>query len=238
MRGRISCAGLVFALMISPSASAAVCASGSTPRGLDASSYNGAIDWSAVQGSGRVFAYVRALDGTSTDPNFVSNFTGGKAAGLAMGAYLFFEPAQDPTAQANAFVSALATAGFASGDLIPAIDVEIAGGLSPATFAANLQTLVSALEAAYGTAPIISTSPGFWNTNVGSTAFSAEPLWVANWNVTCPTLPVGWTNWALWQFSGSDTVPGITGSTDGDYANGSLPVYTSSPVELQRFDAD
>jgi len=52
-----------------------------------------------------------------------------------------------------------------------------------------------------------------------STAFQRYPLWVASWDVPAPTLPAGWTTWALWQFTSTGTVPGITGDVDLDYAH-------------------
>ena len=34
-----------------------------------------------------------------------------------------------------------------------------------------------------------------------------------------PTLPTGWSSWALWQYSSTGTVPGISGNTDLDQLN-------------------
>jgi lysozyme len=188
------------------------------------------INWVQVAQSGLSFAYARAADGLYfPDPDFYTNYAGIKGAGMKAGAYLFYEPNQDPTAQANVLVTHLQEAGFAPGDLEPVFDVEVTDGQSPATIAANLQTSINVVQQALGTPSVIYTSWGFWNYSVNSTAFSANPLWVANWLVTCPTLPIGWSTWSIWQYNDNSTVPGITGSVDGDESNGSaLPIYPGS----------
>ena len=54
------------------------------------------------------FAIVRVSDGTGfMDPKFVTNWKAAKAAGLAVGAYQFFRPTQDATAQADLMVNQL-----------------------------------------------------------------------------------------------------------------------------------
>jgi lysozyme len=200
---------------------------GTPQQGVDVSSYDGSIDWTRVKNAGKSFGYARVGDGTGfLDPDFQTNFTGMKSAGIKPGAYLFFEPGADPVAQANALLSALTQAGFTVGDLLPAIDVEVAGGQQPALVAAHLQTMVNTIQTALGASPLIYTAAPAWNSIVGSTAFFGDPLWVANWGVSCPNLPPGWANWAIWQYRDNGSVPGITGAVDLNESNGStLPVY-------------
>jgi lysozyme len=210
-----------------------ICASGTPLQGIDVSYYQGSyfggsINWTQVAQSGLAFAYARAADGTTfLDPDFFTNYFGIKAAGMKAGAYLFFRPEQDPTAQANILVTQLQEAGFAAGDLQPVFDVEVTDGQSSTTIAANLQTSISVVQQALGATPLIYTSWGFWNYSVNSTAFSANPLWVANWFVTCPGLPNGWSTWSVWQYNDNSTVPGITVNVvDADESNGpTLPCY-------------
>jgi lysozyme len=206
--------------IVSNQSVAAVCASGTTLPGVDVSVYQGSIDWTNVKKAGIIFAYARANDGTSyTDPRFSSNWSGMKATGIIRGAYSFFEPSEDATAQANYFLSIIGT--LQPGDLPPVLDVEVTDGESAATIAAGLTNWIKTVELATGRVPVIYTAPGFWNGLIGSTDFSAYPLWAANWGVTCPTLPEGWANWAIWQYSDSGTIPGISGSVDLDEFNGS-----------------
>lgn len=177
---------------------ATVCATGGSMQGVDVSQYNGSIDWMQVAQAGISFGYARANDGTRfNDPTFQTNFADMKSAGVKRGAYLFFEPGSDPVAQADALLSSLSQAGFTSGDLIPAIDVEVTNGQSPPTIASNLQMVVNTIQAALGVSPVIYTSANYWNGSVSSTAFAGNPLWIADWLVNCPVTPEGWNTWTL-----------------------------------------
>src|SRR5258708_13402384 len=68
--------------------------------------------------------------------------------------------------------------------------------------------------------PIIYTSAGTYP--VTSAAFASYPLWVANYGATCPSMPVGWSQWEFWQTSSTGSVSGITGGVDLDEFNGTL----------------
>jgi lysozyme len=205
---------------------AVVCPSGPVLEGVDVSRYDGTIDWIQVAGSGKAFAFTEAADGsTFVDPTFDTNYAAIKAAGLVRGAYQFFEPAQDPVAQANLLLSRIGT--LQPGDLPPVLDVEITGGQSPATIAASIQTWISTIQQATGVTPMIYTAAGFWDGSVGSSAFGADPLFVANWAVTCPDLPTAWTSWQFWQYTPTGSVPGIIAAdVDLDRFNGSMSALT------------
>jgi hypothetical protein len=48
-------------------------------------------------------------------------------------------------------------------------------------------------------------------------------LWVANWGVTCPSLPAGgWSTFQMWQKADNGAVSGISGNVDLDEFNGTL----------------
>jgi lysozyme len=227
-------------------AASAVCPSGTPLQGIDVSYYQGSfyggsINWSQVAQSGRAFAYARAADGTTfVDPDFLANYAGIKAAGMKAGAYLFYRPDEDPKQQAYVLISELDQAYFAPGDLVPVLDVEVTDGVSSATIVANLQTTIATVQQSLGVTPAIYTSWGFWNGSVGSTAFGTDPLWVANWGVTCPTLPTGWSTWAVWQYNDNSTVPGITVNVvDADESPGpalplDLPIRRYFPLVLNQ----
>jgi lysozyme len=200
---------------------AAVCAGGATVQGVDVSSSAGAIDWNSVAGSGRSFAYARVSDGTTfVDPDFDQNYAGIAAAGMARGAYQFFEPAQDPVAQAKLLLQKIVLP-LQPGDLPPMLDLEVTGGQPAATIAANIESWVTTIRSSTGRSPVIYTSPFFWNSSVQATTFGTIPLWVSQTGVSCPTLPDGWTSWMIWQYSFSGSVSGITGAVDLDEFNGS-----------------
>jgi lysozyme len=199
---------------------ASVCAAGATVKGVDVSVFQDTVDWSTVKAAGIDFGIARISDGSFLDTQFDANWSGMKAQGLVRGAYQFFEPGEDPTTQANIVISAVGVLG--DGDLPVTADMEVTGGQSPGTIAANLQTWVTKVQAGTGKAPMIYTAEGYWDSDVASSAFGNLPLWAANWDVTCPTLATGWSNWKIWQYADNGTVNGIPDTVDLDEYNGDL----------------
>ena len=205
-----------------------VCAKGPTVPGIDVSYYQGNIDWAAVKKAGKVFAIARVSDGSGfIDPDFQKNWKGMKSAGLIRGVYQFFRPNQDPIAQADLLLSELkAGGGLDVADLQPVMDMEVSGGLGPAAIQANMQKWLTYVESKTGRKPIIYTA-AFMSSNVG-TGFVKYPLWVANYGVSCPTMPSNWTQWVMWQSGSTGSVAGIVGSVDVNVFNGTLS-------DLQKF---
>lgn len=78
-----------------------------------------------------------------------------------------------------------------------------------------------------GHTPVIYTSAGFWNYYVLRRSFWKNyPLWVANYGVAIPTIPVDWqgVGWKLWQYS-----------ADGNYL-GSYYGVDSRHVDVNKFN--
>jgi lysozyme len=200
---------------------APTCSQGSTPLGIDVSAFQGEVDWVQVKSSGRAFAFARVSDGTRVpDTRFAANWSAIPAAGLVRGVYQFFRASQDPTAQANLLISAIGS--LQPEDLPPVADVEVSDGVPAATLVENLATWVSVIQQATGRTPIIYTMFGFWNGLPNTGQFAAETLWVAEWGVSCPTLPATWNAWSVWQSNDAGQVPGIAGNVDLDQFNGPL----------------
>src|SRR6185437_3367405 len=104
-------------------------------KGIDVSTWNGAIDWTKVAHAGYRFAFGKATEGTAyNDKTYTTNRNGSEAAGLVFGAYHFARPAGKNLAgatasairQANHF---LAVAGPQPGELPPVLDLEATGNL-------------------------------------------------------------------------------------------------------------
>ena len=162
-----------------------VCAKGAVTKGVDVSHYDGTIDWSAAHGAGIAFAFMKATENTNfVDPQFAANWKGAGANGVIRGAYHFFRPAADATAQADYFVK---TAGIPGpGDLPLTIDLEVTDSVAAATVASGALTFLARVEQLTGKKPIVYTSASFLS-SIGSPAgFAAYTLWVANWQVSCP----------------------------------------------------
>ena len=196
-------------------------------EGVDVSEYQGTIDWTLVAQT-KTYAYARVGDGAIyTDSTFLTNYAGIRKAGMKAGAYIFFEPAQDPTLQANLLVSQLLKAGFAPGDLVPMFELEVTGGMTGSEIAASLQTAVDVVKNSLFVIPGIGSSATFLAFQNGSTAFASNPLWITYWNTNCPTVPLPWTDWTFWSYTDSGVVSGIKGGVDLGRSNGAaLPIYT------------
>jgi lysozyme len=204
-------------------AEARVCPGATIVHGIDVSEFQGTIKWASVKSAGKDFAVIRVSDGTGhLDPFFASNWKNAKAAGVAVGAYQFFRPEEDPTVQADLMLSHLSSVGYGAGDLPPVLDVEVTDGVSSATIAARVNTWLQHVKAKTGRLPSVYTSPGYWG-GIGNPTPSPLPyLWVANWGVSCPTLPPAWGRLRIWQYSDSGSVSGISGAVDLDEYNGPL----------------
>lgn len=214
------------------------CAAGTTVSGVDVSSYQGTVSFTKVKAAGRAFVFTRISDGVNTlDSTFATNWPAMKSAGLVRGAYQFFRPGQDPTAQANLVVSKLTAAGgLLPGDLPPVLDLETADGIASATVRAHALTWLQKVEAATGVKPLVYTA-AFMSDVIG-TSFGGYTLWVANYGTTCPTMPSGWTDWKFWQDTDDSTVSGISGATDTDKFNGPLADLLKLTIQAPSTSAD
>jgi lysozyme len=197
-------------------------------RGIDVSYYQPRVDWPVARAGGVAFAFARVADGsTVVDPSFGDHWAGMKAAGVIRGAYQYFRPAEDPNVQAAVFLREIqAQGGLRAGDLPPALDLEVDGGLSRDAVRARTQAWLAHVEAALGRTPIVYTSPGFWeqigaDAGAGASAFGRYPLWVAHWDVACPSLPGAWERWRFWQDGTDRTAPGVAAPVDTSWFDGS-----------------
>ncbi len=215
-----------------------VCASGATVQGIDVSSWQGAIDWGAVGRSGIGFAIVRIGDGYYRDSRFRENWDGARAAGLVRGAYQFFEPAEDPIAQADIVIAAVGRLG--PGDLPVTIDVEAPSpGVSAATYTARIHQWVDRVTAGTGRQPIIYTGRYYWDPFVASSDFRGLPLWHAQYtSASCPNINDRWSHWTFWQYTSSGSLSGIGGRIDRDVFNGSMADLRAFANSVHDDDGD
>ncbi len=203
--------------LTAPTPQALSCASGSTLTGVDVSTYQGTIDWKSVKAAGISFAFAKATESTNIiDSTFATNWAGMKAAGVVRGAYHFFDPSVDAASQAS---YCLATVGaLEAGDLPVVLDFEQLGGKAEAAAVADAVTFLAAVTAATGKRAILYMSSDFLSASYP--ALSPYVLWVANYGVTCPGLPVEWSGWDFWQHSDTGAINGISGAVDLDTFNG------------------
>src|SRR5262249_22993073 len=100
-----------------------VCAAGPILKGVDVSVYQGTVNWNAVKARGGFSGSAGGSDGlTHPDRRCAATWSGMKSAGVLRGAYKFSRPGEDPTAQADLFVSKMGPLG--EDDLPPVMDME------------------------------------------------------------------------------------------------------------------
>jgi GH25 family lysozyme M1 (1,4-beta-N-acetylmuramidase) len=204
--------------------------------GIDASQFQGTVDWQQVSDAGMEFVFQRATKGnTDADTKLTTNMAGGWAAGLLMGAYHTALPdaaTSDAVSEANWFLSK-ADPYIADGYLRPVLSVEYGSSLGKAALTQWVHDFASTVQTATGVEPIIYTNSNYATNYLDATVASYD-LWLARYNsgtvdpaVDQPQTPSGYANpygawnepiggspshgvWDFWQYSNTGTVPGIT----------------------------
>jgi GH25 family lysozyme M1 (1,4-beta-N-acetylmuramidase) len=216
--------------------------SGTLARGVDvaAAQHPGGagIDWPQVAAAGHSFAAVKATEGTYyANPWYAADTAGAAAAGLQVTGYHVAIPnVSSGAAQADYAIRHLgqAAGGQAAGGRSRPLELDVeydpyaatdhtnqCYGLSAPRLVAWIGAFTREADRLTGQAPVIYTSAAWWRACTGdSSAFSADPLWLAGYGTAGSTGPAGWAPWSYWQFTSTGTVPGIaaSGATDVSYA--------------------
>ena len=101
------------------------------------------------------------------------------------------------------------------------LDIEVPGSSAGAVIDAMKQW-IARIKSGTGRTPIIYMNYNTWSSYLGGTSdFANYPLWVANYGVSCPTMPGAWQNWAMWQYTDSGNVGGLS-PVDTNYFQGTL----------------
>lgn len=189
-------------------------------RGIDVSHYEGDILWPRVAAAGTAFAYIKATEGGDyVDDMFAANWSGAAAAGIARGAYHFYNFCRSGADQAAHFVK---TVPRERGALPMVVDLERSSDCAAmparAAFRKDLADFVSAVESAYGVPPVL-----YVNGEIYDAYFSGDDpglkLWIADPQHASPQIPGG-AAWTFWQYSWHGAVAGISSQTDLDAFSG------------------
>lgn len=196
--------------------------------GLDVSHFQGAVDWNSLAQSGYKFAFIKATEGASEiDPEFSTNWSGAKSAGLIRGAYHYYDTGSDPLDQAEHFLSTVWPNGgqplLAPGDLPPVLDFEQPNSQSSEEIINGIHRWLSLVRMKTLRIPILYTNLSSWE-YLSTPQFGNHPLWIAEYQVAAPSaLPMGWKQWCFWQFSSTGTLDEVSGPTvDIDVYQGDL----------------
>lgn len=204
-------------------------------HGIDVSAWQGAVDWNAVKGSGRLFAFAKATEGaTFVDRTFTTNRQGMAAAGMTLRGFYHFARPDRNTAAAEA-AHYLRTVGPLGPGEVPVLDLEVAPSATVGDWAAEWLALVAK---GTGRTPVLYSYQSYLY-SVPTARLTPYPLWVAAWgndDGTVPSTPPKtdrWSRWTWWQYTSKATVPGVAGRVDDNLFAGSaadLAALAGGPV--------
>jgi lysozyme len=202
--------------------------------GIDVYNGSGDIDWKLVAEDDVKFAWIKCSEGTTwKDKSRRKNFGAARKAGLIVGGYHFGRPdngpkqnMQDAINEADNFL--MANRNIKCGDLRPVLDLE-AGIKSDDSYNAEWALKwLEVVEGETGAKPIVYCAK--WAADLylrdASLEFRAAlatyPCWWASYNTGVdPKRGVTvWTEWNIWQWTGSGKTAGIKGKSDKNWMAG------------------
>ena len=185
--------------------------------GIDVSYHQGTIDWSKVKGAGIEFAILRIGYGmydNQKDIKFEENYKNARANGIPVGVYLYSyaKTVDEAKREADLVLKWLNNRDL---DLPVYFDIEdkTQQNLGKDTLNAICRKFCDTIEAGGYWAGIYSNK--YWATGLidGPTLGKRYTYWVAQYNSKCTyTGP-----YAMWQYSSSGSVNGISGRVDMNY---------------------
>ncbi len=186
-------------------------ASSYATRGVDVSSYQGAIDWDELSSEDIDFAIIKATEGSgSQDERFAHNWSDAHGTGLLVGAYHFMSFETEGATQAQNIIE---TVPRTMGMLPVTVDLEFYGDFfdNPPTLTrvrSILDPLLQELENHYGQAPIIYATPDAYDRYLQD-GYPDNPIWIRS--VAIPPQLSDGRAWTIWQYSNRDRLRGYDG---------------------------
>ena len=187
-------------------------------KGIDVSSWQKTLDWSAVAASGIDFAMIRTGYGSEnwadqTDAYFEANYNGATSNGIAVGVY-HYSYATTPEAARQEAQMCLSILNGRKLDFPVAFDIEDASqkSLTPEQAAEIVIAFCDTIEQAGYDAAIYSYT-NFYTSKLTDPRLDKYDKWVAHWGVDNPRYD---GNLSIWQY-GSAPVAGASGNVDMNY---------------------
>lgn len=198
-------------------------------RGVDASHYQGSIDWDVIAQQGIMFAFIKATEGSgTTDECFAENWKNARKAGLYVGAYHFFSFDSSAETQAANFIAAVPDDAEA---LPPVIDLEFYRSDNLPDVNAvreSLRILLARFQGIYGKKPIIYTTKKCWETYLRDSGLDYT-LWIRS-IFTSPSAEFS-PQWTFWQYNPRGRLEGYSG---GDVSI-DLNIFRGSPEAFRMY---
>lgn len=215
-------------------------------RGMDVSGWQAdKVDWEASYAAGARFVYIKATeDSDYRSAWYDGQRAGALAAGLAVGAYHYANPAYSTAeAQADYFFGTGVGGKKWTADgrtLPPMVDLEPARaplktcyGLSKSELKGWVDAFLKRTESLFGRAPVVYTSASWWDECIGADErFASYPLAIAHWGGVGKgpgALPGNWDDWTFWQHwnDAEYAGPGILLAGDQQLFNGDIAALTA-----------
>ena len=198
---------------------------------IDVNHWRGRVDWSNVRNNKPAIsgAWIKATEGIRYRYTDYYKYTSkdAKAVGIPWGAFHYFSTAIDPVAQAEYFMKVAGDA-----PLIPMLDLEEVP-LAP-NLADKVEKWLYVVEQGFKRPVLIYTGPYYWNDYMqpskAKVLASKYPLWIANYGVSSPRIPRGWTDWTIWQWTKTGRVSGVSGDVDVNWCKASLDFLKTKGV--------
>ncbi|MCP8939025.1 glycoside hydrolase family 25 protein [Alsobacter sp. SYSU M60028] len=192
-------------------------------HGIDISRYQTNVNWAEVQDAGTKFVFIKATEGGDyLDPQFWSNWSGAKAAGIPRGAYHFVYWCRPADQQARWFAQHIPQDPDA---LPPVLDLEWNGHsltcprkVPKEQALAMIRVMLGELERHTGKKPIIYTDITF-HEEVLKGEFEDYPFWIRSVAAE-PHERYSDRRWTMWQWTTTGQVPGVRGAVDRNVFNG------------------
>lgn len=201
--------------------------------GIDVSRYQGDIDWAQVAASGVKFALLRAgsqnSSGPYIDPYFEQNCAGAKAAGIAVGAYIYTY-AETEAEQNDEILTILPALEGKTFEYPVFVDVEDKSltGIGKAALTHLVKRYMDIIDQK-GFVPGWYSYTNYINSYLCPEVLADYPLWVADYRSS-----LGYTgDYHIWQYTSSGTVPGISGKVDLNRDYHHYIASTGAPAEEQ-----
>ena len=213
-------------------------------QGIDVSTFQGEIDWSAVAADGVGFAMIRiggrgyGSGSIYEDDRFLTNAQGALDNGVRVGAY-FFSQAVDPAEaeeEAEVVLEYLSALPEGSVTMPVAFDWEMVSGDETRTGSMDSQTLTACAVAfcrriaEAGYTPAVYAYPYLAYEMYDLSQLTEWPLWISTLNEN----PDFRYAFSMWQYSESGYVDGIEGSVDLDLWFEPAALVTEEPEEPEE----
>lgn len=199
----------------------AYAADGTVYNGIDVSSHNGTIDWTAVKNAGCNFAMIRDGYGgdlgywdQQKDTQFEANYSGAVANGLKVGVY-HYSYATNVTMASQEADECLYILNGRHLDYPVAFDIEDSCqyGLSSDTLGEMVQAFCSKIQQA-GYKVVVYSFMNFYINHLNSPLVAQYDAWIAR---TGGATSPGVSPCSMWQYA-QNNVSGVSGVCDVDYS--------------------